>query len=111
MAHEERRGGICVVFTSEGETADTWIEKKTYELVRAGERVFVVTSDYAQQIFVLGAGAYRISAREFREEYQSARKKIQERGRKEMEGKARNEVGSRLNEDVLDKLELLRRKK
>ena len=111
MAHEERRGGICVVFTSEGETADTWIEKKTYELVQAGERVFVVTSDYAQQIFVLGAGAYRISAREFREEYQSARKKIQERGRKEMEGKARSEVGSRLNEDVLDKLELLRRKK
>ena len=28
-----------------------------------------MTSDYAEQLNVLGSGAYRISAREFREEY------------------------------------------
>ena len=109
LSNEESRAGTRIVFTSEGETADSWIERKTYELAKEDNKVFVVTSDYAEQIVVLGVGAYRISAREFREEYLAVKKQIHERNDREIKGKARNEVGNRLKDDVLSKLERLRR--
>ena len=76
---------------------------------KEGNKVFVVTSDYAEQIVILGVGAYRISAREFNEEYLAVKKQINERNSREVKGKARNEVGNRLKDDVLVKLERLRR--
>lgn len=109
LSREESHAGADIVFTAEGETADSWIEHKTYELAKEDNKVFVVTSDYAEQIVILGIGAYRISAREFREEYLAAKKQMCERTEKEIKGKARNEVGNRLNDDVLRRLELLRR--
>ena len=109
LSNEESRAGARIVFTAEGETADSWIERRTYELVKEGNKVFVVTSDYAEQIVILGVGAYRISAREFHEEYLSVKKQINERNSREVKGKARNEVGNRLKDDVLIKLERLRR--
>lgn len=109
MSNEESRGGARTVFTAEGETADSWIERKAYGLAKEGNKVFVVTSDYAEQIVILGVGAYRISAREFHEEYLTVKKQILERNSREIKGKARNEVGNRLKEDVLSKLERLRR--
>lgn len=69
VASFEKNGALEIVFTNEGETADSWIERRVYDLVKSGSSVFVVTSDYAEQLNVLGSGAYRISAREFREEY------------------------------------------
>ena len=78
-SEEENYGAVTVIYTDEGETADSWIERKTYELNRNGDKVFVVTSDYAEQINILGSGAYRISAREFREEYKRAKKQIEEK--------------------------------
>ncbi len=101
--------GIDVVFTDEGETADSWIERRAYELARAGHRVFVVTSDYAEQLTVLGSGAYRISAREFREDYQAARRAIAKRLRHPARSVNRNELGERLQGSVLEHLENLRR--
>ena len=109
LSNEESRGGASIVFTAEGETADSWIERKTYELAKEGNKVFVVTSDYAEQIVILGVGAYRISVREFREEYLTVKKQIHERNDREIKGKIRNEVGNRLKDDVLSKLERLRR--
>lgn len=109
LSNEESRAGARIVFTAEGETADSWIERRTYELVKEGNKVFVVTSDYAEQIVILGVGAYRISAREFHEDYLAVKKQINERNSREVKGKARNEVGNRLNDDVLIKLERLRR--
>ena len=109
LSNEEVRGGARIVFTAEGETADSWIERKTYELIKEGHKVYVVTSDYAEQIVILGVGAYRISAREFNEDYLAVKKQINERNSREVRGKARNEVGSRLKDDVLNKLERLRR--
>ena len=63
----EKRGGIYVVYTKEAETADSYIEKTTYEI--AGEHfVRVVTSDMQEQYVILGNGAYRVSPKEFRAE-------------------------------------------
>ena len=71
----EKIVGITVVYTDEGETADAWIERRAHELKKCPDTtVFVVTSDYAEQINVLGSGAYRISAREFRQEYLQVKK-------------------------------------
>lgn len=106
----ENYGSLDVVYTDEGETADSWIERKVYELAKAGDKVFVVTSDYAEQMNILGSGAYRISAREFREEYLRTKKQIEEKAENARKGLGRNELGERLQEHVLEHFERLRRK-
>ena len=60
----EEIGGITVVYTKERQTADAYIEKTTYAL---GEKnsVRVVTSEYDEQLVVLGAGGIRITPKEF----------------------------------------------
>lgn len=109
-AEEENYGAVTVIYTDEGETADSWIERKTYELNKNGDKVFVVTSDYAEQINILGSGAYRISAREFKEEYKRAKKQIEEKVHATASGTGRNELGGRLHEHVLAHFEKLRRR-
>lgn len=111
LAATEKIHGIEVVFTNEGETADSWIERRAYELGRTKVKVFVVTSDYAEQINVLGAGAYRISSREFREQYYKAKKEIAARLRLPDRKLNRNELGGRVSGHVLEHLEKLRRLK
>ena len=69
----------------------------------------MVTSDYAEQINVLGAGAYRISAREFREDYKKTKKQIAERLRIPRGALNRNELGGRIKGHVLEHLEKIRR--
>ena len=63
---------IYVVYTKEAETADAYIEKTTYELSRKKYRVRVATSDYAEQMIILGHGALRLSATTFRAEVEQA---------------------------------------
>lgn len=109
-SEEENYGTVTVIYTDEGETADSWIERKTYELNRNGDKVFVVTSDYAEQINILGSGAYRISAREFREEYKRAKKQIEEKVQASAGGLGRNELGGRLHKHVRAHFEKLRRR-
>ncbi len=111
VASIEKVHGIEVVYTDEDETADSWIERRSYELGRnsRSNKVFVVTSDYAEQINVLGTGAYRISSREFREEYKKTKKEIAEKLRVPKRALNRNEMGDRLQGHVLEHLEKLRR--
>ena len=109
LSNEESRAGARIVFTAEGETADSWIERRTYELVKEGNKVFVVTSDYAEQIVILGVGAYRISAREFNEDYLAVKKQINERNSMEVKGKKKKKKSNRKKDDVLVKLENLLR--
>ncbi len=66
----EECGGITVVYTKERQTADAYIEKASYELASKNS-VRVVTSDYVEQLIVLGNGATRVSAREFVDEVRS----------------------------------------
>ena len=66
-----------MVYTKEAETADTYIERTSKEL--AGEhRVRVVSSDYAEQMIILGNGAFRVSAGEFYEEVKAAEQAVRE---------------------------------
>ena len=64
--------GVKVVYTKEAETADTYIERVTYEL-RRERRVRVATSDGPEQVIILGHGALRVSARAFHAEVESRR--------------------------------------
>ena len=104
----EKRSAVEVVFTNEGETADSWIERKTYELVKDGHKIFVVTSDYAEQMMILGAGAYRVSSPELRSNWLKAKKQIDEISEKIASKGRRHEVGNRLSDETFRKLERLR---
>lgn len=71
-------GSIYIVYTKSAQTADSYIEATTHELVKA-YRVSVATSDALEQLIVSGQGAIRISAREFeREVLYTEQKNIQE---------------------------------
>ena len=67
--------GIKVVYTREAETADTYIERATYEL-RRERRVRVATSDSMEQVIILGHGAMRVSARTFHAEIEQVEGQI-----------------------------------
>ena len=70
----ERLGDLWVVYTKEAETADMYIEKTTYSLSkeRREHRVRVATSDSLEQLIILGHGAVRVSARDFKAEVEAA---------------------------------------
>ncbi len=73
----ERLGDVTVVYTKEAETADRYIEKATHDI--AGEHsVRVVTSDYQEQLVILGSGGLRVSASEFLRELALTDKEIKE---------------------------------
>ena len=66
-----------MVYTREAETADNYIEKTIREMNRKKEyRIRVATSDGLEQVIILGGGATRVSAREFREEVEATRVEI-----------------------------------
>ena len=67
----ERYRNIHVAYTKEAETADTYIERATYEIARK-HRVRVATSDSLEQLIILGHGAVRVSARDFKAEVEAA---------------------------------------
>ena len=67
----EKYGDTTVVYTKEAQTADAYIERATYEIAPTN-RVRVVTSDLAEQYIILGNGALRVSANEFRRELGAA---------------------------------------
>ena len=107
---EQLNDHMLVIYTGAGETADSCIERLSYELVRQGREVHVVTSDGAEQSVVLGAGAYRIPSLEFRKFVRRTRKNIQ----KEYLGKVttpviRMEVQDRLDADTVKKMDALRK--
>jgi predicted RNA-binding protein with PIN domain len=60
----EHFGELSVVYTKEAQTADSYIERLSYDLAKK-HRVRVATSDGLEQIIILGHGALRVSARAF----------------------------------------------
>ena len=101
--------GCTVVYTAEQETADSWIERETYQAAKKDIKVFVVTSDKAEQDSVLVSGAFRIPAREFRDIYYKTKKEIEEKINKLPGNTGRREIGGRIGGDVALHLERLRR--
>lgn len=73
----EKYCNINIVYTKESETADTYIERVTHQLSK-NHRVRVATSDGLEQIIILGSGAMRISAEEFRKRVKAAESAIKE---------------------------------
>ena len=59
-----------MVYTKERQTADAYIERSTYSLTDKHD-VRVVTSDYDEQLIVLGHGAARVPTREFIDEVEA----------------------------------------
>ncbi len=104
----EESAAVLIVFTAAGETADSYIERLAYEVVRRGETVYVVTNDWAEQLTVLGAGAYRRSARELIDDCRRAEREMESEKRAKRD-LGRSEIGSRLEKDIWEKLEKWRR--
>ncbi len=102
---------VTVIFTREGETADSFIEKAAYQFAKAGRAVYVATSDAAEQQIILGVGAYRISARELRHDVIHTIRVMQHRIAQGGRQTDRNEIEGRVNEEVLEKLNALRLKR
>ena len=101
-----------VIYSGFEETADSVIERLSYEEVKKRREVHVVSSDALIETVILGAGAYRHPSREFYRAIKRAKKHL----RKEYLGNVtlpvqRNEVGDRINADVWAELEKMRRQK
>ena len=73
----EKCGNVTVVYTKEAETADTYIERATYEIAPSNY-VRVVTGDLEEQYIILGNGALRVSAAEFKRECETVTDEIAE---------------------------------
>ena len=75
----EEYGWIHIAYTKEAETADNYIEKTIRAIAREkNSRVRVATSDGLEQVIILGGGALRVSAMEFRRGVEAARVEIAE---------------------------------
>ena len=74
----EKVNNIFVVYTKQAETADTYIERTTYELGKH-RKIRVATSDSLEQTIILGHNSTRISAQLFWEEVQEVQTEIQRR--------------------------------
>lgn len=99
-----------VIFTDKEETADDRIERLTGEL-RAPHRrrIFVATSDYAEQRITFGRGALRISSRELQTLVRETRTALSKQVAK-MKSK-RSTLWQGLDDQVRTKLEHWRRRK
>lgn len=102
---EEVNKNIWVVFTKDGETADAYIERHVNELGRKHE-VVVVTSDNLEQQTVFQRGAVRMSSIEFYNEILKVEKKINTKTNKINQ---KNSVADNIDEDIVKKLEEMRR--
>lgn len=105
---EENVQGILVIYSAEGQTADSVIEGLVSTYIPQG-RVYVVTSDWEQQRVVFGRGAYRLSARELihlvKDTQQDQRELMEEqRGQ-------RGFLSNRLTPELQAQLERMRRGK
>lgn len=103
--------GVKVVFTKENQTADSYIEKFIFTLSKH-DSVYVVTNDYAEQQIILGRGCQRITARELIKALSDFKKDIRkDNDRRKSKYSSMNRLDSRLNPDVYEKLEKIRRRK
>lgn len=62
----EENFGVEVIYTKEKETADECIERLVKSLKNVKTKVYVATSDFAEQRTIFQQGAYRKSARELK---------------------------------------------
>lgn len=100
--------GVQVIYTNEGETADSVIERLAGEYAARGI-VYVVTSDWDEQRVTFGRGAYRMTPGELRGKI----KQVSTEGQKPYAGgrPADSYLEHRLERQLREILEHWRRKK
>jgi hypothetical protein len=99
-------GGLTVIYSNAGQTADTVIERLVFE--SAGEiKIAVCTGDYAQQKVVGRRGVRRMAPRELEDLMAAAVDEVKENS----PGPKRNRLEDRLPEPVRRQLEKLRRQR
>ena len=101
---------VKVIFTAEGETADSYIEMESYKRRDEYRSIFVVTSDGAEQNQVLGNGAYRMAVSDLVRSWNEDKKVQTIFMRRNNMANPRIEIGRHIPSSVQDKLERLRRK-
>lgn len=74
-------GNVVVVYTSEFETADAYIERTASNLrsLVSPYRLAVATSDFAEQLIIMGKGAIRLSAKDLLQEIGKTEKEIRQK--------------------------------
>ena len=106
---EEVNKNISVIFTKDGETADSYIEKQVNSLGRKHE-IVVVTSDSLEQQTIFQRGAVRMSSLEFYSEMIKVEKSIKVKADKN-KTIDRNSVSDNIDENTARILEEIRRSK
>lgn len=104
---EEVNNNISVIFTKDGETADSYIEKQVNLLGRKHE-IVVVTSDSLEQQTIFQRGAVRMSSLEFYNEIVKVEKSIKFKANKN-KTIDRNRVSDNIDEKIVRILEGIRR--
>jgi predicted RNA-binding protein with PIN domain len=97
---------LTIIFTKDGETADSYIEKEVNNLGRRYE-IYVVTSDSLEQQTIFQRGANRMSAVEFHSEVTRMEHEI-----KRLENNRpsqNNHIQDNVDSNILKKLEEIRR--
>ncbi|MEG0857496.1 MAG: NYN domain-containing protein [Terrisporobacter sp.] len=104
---EQINKNITVIFTKDGETADAYIEREVHSLGRRIE-IYVVTSDCLEQQTIFQRGAVRVSSLEFYNEVNDSESIIKH---KTIRNKAtnKNHLGDNVDDDILIRLEAMRR--
>lgn len=106
---EEVNKNTLVIFTKDGETADSYIEKQVNLLGRKHE-IVVVTSDSLEQQTIFQRGAVRMSSLEFYNEMVKVEKSIKVKADKN-KSIDRNSVSDNIDEKTARILEEIRRGK
>lgn len=104
---KDRMGNLVVVFTKEGETADSYIEKAVNDIGRKSD-ISVVTSDSLEQQVVFQRGATRKSSIEFYYEINGVENNIRSKVKKTHSQK-RNLLEDMVDKEIMEKLEKIRR--
>lgn len=109
-SYEKINERLQIIYTEEGETADSCIEKLAYDLVRQDKVVHVVTSDGVEQSVILGAGAYRMPSPDLRKAVEKTKRLIREKYTAEhVLPLRRSELGNRIDTETAAKLDKIRK--
>lgn len=98
-----RFGGVDVIFSRAGQSADSVIEKLVHEVRDSGDEVVVVTSDALVQWTVLGDNVSRMSSTNFADEIRRM-KSIDAGDHDLLVGSPKNTLGERIDPKVAAKL-------
>lgn len=101
-------GNITIIFTKDGETADSYIERMIDNIGKKVE-VTVVTSDFLEQQTIFQRGAIRMSSLEFYQEVIEVEDKIRKKTERNTLCINKNYLSDSLETEIYKKLEKIRK--